>query len=509
MKTVKLLAALTVGAALLTACKDDNPKEVEAVGFTSFGFTAEANPEYLNSDIVEEAVTSQALSFTLPFGTDPAAVNALVPTFTVTEGAAVYTVDESGAPTDVPVVSGETALDFAEELSLVVSKDNNYSLYTVKVTVKEASKWEKVAESPFKMWSDPVLTINRHEDKPYIVGTDSTNRYPYILKYDGSAELKDVAGKLAEETATYMALEFDPDNNPYVTYYGGTVKKQTVVAVKDGVSASVGEAGSLLTTSGGTNSSSAVFPISANEVWAAHFNNSRTNDAGVARRALNLALYDGSTWTNGKAIEGRNPSDYGYCVLGRYYNDVPYLFIFNQNTHTISLYHYANGSWATDYESMKFYKADGTTEVGNVHVYCQNFDFDTKGNLYLMLAPDYSVTEVYNIVVIRVSKEDGKQTVIGGETDINLNNYRCCDFALDANDVPYLVYTKPEGSNKYATIRYIDPKTKGWSEEVRLSDANADWAQIRYAEDGTGYIVISNEDTDKYDLYSTVDPALL
>lgn len=503
MKTVKLLAALLASAALLAACKDDNPSEKEVVSFSSFGFTAEANPDFLVNDFVVEDITTQYIDVTLPFGTAPEAVVSLAPTFTVTEGATVYTVDETGAPTEKEVVSGETYLDFSEEVSLVVAKNKKYSLYTVKVTVEEASQWAKVAETPGKMWSDPVLSINRHEDKPYIVGTDSLNRYPYIFKYDGSAELQDIAGPLAEETTTYLSFEFDPDNNPYVTYYGGTQKTQAVVAVKDGAVTSVGDAGSLLATTGSSSSGSAVFPISANEVWAAHQNNTR-NHATVARRALNLALYDGATWTNGNTITGRIASDYAFCVIGRYYKGVPYLFIYNQNTQTVSLYHYADGSWATDYESLAIYQADGQTKA-TLDLYALQFDFDSKGNFYLMTGADYSVTNLYNIGVVKVSKEDGKQTIIGGETDININTYRSCDFALDANDVPYLVYTKPEGDKKYATIRYIDPKTKTWSEEVKLSDANADWVQLRFAEDGTGYIAVSNEDTDKYDLYATAE----
>ena len=511
MNTKVLLAALA-SAALLTACDKNKENEVIPVSFSSFGFYAKDNAEVLKTDYIEENITSDNLTFTLPYGTDPEALKSLVAEFTATEGASVNKADESGAPDGQEVVSGETAMDFSSDVRLVVFLKNNYKAYTVSVKIAEPAKWAKVAETSVSVKGDPAFTINEKDGVPYIVGSvertitegdkQTTRKEPHLFKLDGT-ELKDVAGALAEVDSKYFALDFAPEGTPFVSFYDGSLKKQSVMKV--GSSASyVGEAGSLFQTGGSSNSSVAVFPVAENDIWCAQYNNAKNSLVG--KRALNLAHFDGTSWTNGIAVEGRNASDYAYCVLGKKIQDAHYLMVFNQNTSTISIYKYSEGTWASVLESQEIMKADGTTKA-TLNLRALDFDLSSDGQIYVMTGADYSAEKVYNIGVVRINPETKSQVLIGGETDINIDDCRSASFSLDSNDVPYIAYTKLEGDARFACIRHIDGKTKTWSEDTKLSSLSCGLTIIRFSGDGKGYVanIEAIGDSSKYVLYSTVE----
>ena len=94
------LAALA-SVALLAACDKSKEDEIVSVSFSSFGFYAKDNASVLKSDYIEESFNSDAISFTLPYGTDPEALKTLVPEFTVTEGASVPATSLSSAPSSL------------------------------------------------------------------------------------------------------------------------------------------------------------------------------------------------------------------------------------------------------------------------------------------------------------------------------------------------------------------------------------------------------------------------
>ena len=226
----------------------------------------------------------------------------------------------------------------------------------------------------------------------------------------------------------------------------------------------------------------------------------------MERRALNLAHFDGSAWTNAISIPGRNAKDYAYCVLGKYVAGVPYLFIYNQNTQSVSLYKYASNAWSAVFESLKMKKADGTTDA-TLNLRAFDFDIATNGDIYVMAGGDYSVEKVYNLAVVKIAAKDNAQTIIGGEMSVDIDEYRSASMGLDANDVPYVVYTKPEGDVKYACITTIDPKAKTWTEGEKLSSSPSDFVVIRFTENGLGYVVSKETigENTKYVLYSTAE----
>lgn len=304
------LAALA-SVALLAACDKSKEDEIVSVSFSSFGFYAKDNAGVLKSDYIEESFNSDAISFTLPYGTDPEALKTLVPEFTVTEGASVNVADASGAPDGKDIVSGSTPIDCSSDVQLVVFLKNNYKAYKLSVKIAEPAKWSKVAETALNVKYTPALAVNPKDGVPYVVGTspnENGEAAPHLFKLDG-AELKDVAGALAIAKADGVSLSFDPTGVPYVAFADGAfTNKYSVKRVADGKGTYVGEGGQMFGTSATFSSVSAVFPISENDVWCAHFNN--TNKVAVPRRGLNLAHYDGSGWTNGIAIAGREPASY-------------------------------------------------------------------------------------------------------------------------------------------------------------------------------------------------------
>lgn len=509
MRNRTFLAALA-SVALLAACDKNKENEVIPVSFSSFGFYAKDNAGALKTDYIEANFNSDVISFTLPYGTDPDALKTLVPEFTVTEGASVNVADASGAPDGNDLVSGVSAIDCSSDVQLVVFLKNNYKAYTLSVRVAEPARWEKVAETSLSVKYTPALAVNPKDGVPYVAGTspnENGEAAPHLFKLDG-AELKDVAGALAIAKADGVSLSFDPAGVPYVAFADGAfTNKFSVKRVADGKGTYVGEGGQMFGTSATFNSVSAVFPISENDIWCAHFNN--TNKVAVPRRGLNLAHYDGSGWTNGVAIAGREPASYANGVFGRTINGVPYLYVYGTKTKSvpshISLYKLDGGNWTTIFENLEVLGTDGQP-VGGYSAFFSDFDIASDGTVYLLFCVLFNAADDYQIGVVKYDPATGKQVIVGGVmTDtINMNSSTTASMALDSNDVPYVSISYKDGDVMKTTVRHIDSKTKTWSELETLA-SNSNFSDIVFAEDGTGYIVTREtvgEDT-KYVLYST------
>lgn len=514
MRTKNLFWAALACTALFTACKDDEKDEIIPVSFSEFGLYAEDNSDFLKTDYVAEDLTGTAISFTLPYGTDPDAVKALAPRFVATEGAAVNVADETGAPSGDALVSGASTVDFSSDVTLVISLKNNYKAYTVSVKIAEPAKWTQVASSAVDMKRDPVLAINPVDGVPYVAGAvkdDTYDSYPVLLKLEES-ELKDVAGYLSNGSANYMSISFNPSGVPYVSYYNGSkypedataaLNKQTVMKVESGTASYVGDPTAMLKTTGSSTSSVALFVLADDDIWCAHY----ANNAGsvITKRAVNLCHFDGSAWTTEMSLSGRTMTDYAYNITGKVIGGVPYMYIFNQNTNSNSLYKLVSGSWETVFESLKFKMIDGTADIDKQYITAQDFDIASDGGIYVMTGADYITTGVYNLGVVRIDPADFSQTIVGGVYEgADMSKIKVASFDLDANDVPYLAMTLSDGTVKRPCLMYIDSETKSWSEPEYLSQDAANYITIRFAEDGKGYVVVKeNTDTSsKYVLYT-------
>ena len=507
-----LLAALA-SVALFAACdKNKEEEEIIPVSFSSFGFYAKDNAGVLKTDYIAENISTGVISFTLPYGTDPAALKTLVPGFAVTEGASVNVADASGAPDGKNIVSGVTPVDLSAEVQLVVFLKNNFKAYTVSVKIAEPAKWGKVAESSLVMNSNPAFAINPKDGAPYVAGS-SVNAdkvaVPHLLKLDG-AELKDVAGALAAGKSDGFAINFDASGVPFVAFADGSASsKMSVVRVADGKGNYVGEAGQMFGTSTTFISIAAVFPVSDKDVWCAHYNN--TNKVSVPRRGLNLAHFDGSAWSNGLPIAGREPAAYANGVFGKTINGESYLYAYGTKTKTIpshiSMYKLDNGAWSTIFENLVVAGTNGQPVEG-YSAFFSDFDIASDGSIYFLFGATFDGGENYEFGVVKYDPTSKKQVLVGGAmTDILVTyKYNMGSIALDSNDVPYVALAYTEGDVKKTAVRHIDSKTKTWSELTPLG-TNASFARIGFDESGRGYIV-SVEKTDagdKYVPYSTAE----
>ncbi len=509
----RTLLAVFASAALLAACDKNKEEEVIPVSFSSFGFYAQDNADVLKADYIEENIVSDNLTFTLPYGTDPDALKSLVPSFSATEGASVNVADESGAPDGADVISGQTAIDFSSDVRLVVFLKNNYKAYTVSVKIAEPAKWAKVAETSMNMKSDPVLAISPADGVPYIAGSiineETSSAEPHLLKMEGS-ELKDVAGALISGKSDGIALNFNAEGVPYIAFADGTAgNKISVMKVAGTKGEYVGEAGQMFATSATFTSVTAVFPVSETDVWCAHFNN--TNKVAVARRALNLAHFDGSAWNNGTAINGRDATAYANGVFGKTINGVNYLYVYGTKTSAvpnhISLYRLDNGSWSTIFENLELTTIDGQPVTGS-GAFFSDFDIASDGSAYMLFSATFDNDDSYKYGVIKYDPVTKKQTLIGGAmSDINITDkYTMGSLALDSNDVPYVAMAYLDGNVKKTGVRHIDAKSKTWSEITPLASP-AYYATIRFDENGKGYIAVKEaaDDSSKYILFSTAE----
>ena len=480
MKRFLLFTAACILA--LQGCEKNEPsKEEKSVAMTSFGFYSEDNPGVLNSDVLLEGISSASLTVRLPFGTSNEALKTLVPRFVTTEGASVIVGEKT-------VESGKTALDFSSPVDFIVSLDGTNALYTVTVLIVEPTTWRMAAESQSQIYAGPVLATSPSDGSVYMLatsaGADSKTRFPVLYRYD--------SGKISEKTvaesgAKNLALEVSSDGAAYVSYYDYSASPvgQTVMKVSGDAVSAVGAAGSVYKSGGNTLTSVALFPFTEDNVWYAGYND--LGNAGVARRALNLAHFTGTDWANGQNMPGRNAEDRAYNNIGRIVGKTAYLCTHNQNTHSVSVYKYENNVWSAVFESIKIAKLDGSD--AEINLRDMDFDVASDGNIYLAVAANFT-SETYSPAVVRYDIKTGKQTIIAGVlSNVDIDSGRNISLSLDANDVPHLVY---EGNTDGITyLTYINANRQ-WSDPVAISSGASDGCAIRFAEDGTGYIAFKD-----------------
>ncbi len=490
----KVLSFMFAAAFAFAACTpEEKVVPVVDVTMSSFGFYAVTN-DALKSDFVVEN-PSDNIRIVLPYGTEDETLKSLVPTFAVTEGAAV-TVDG----TDVE--SGVTAIDFSHTVEFLVTvNEKSNAQYTVTVSVSGPSSFAVAAKTEEKIDKGPYLRISPKDNSPYIAAVldaeDAAQKYPVLFRYDG-AVLSSFC-TVAEERADQPTLGFAEDGTPYFAFYNYNAKFLNVYKI-DGTSASaVGDLNLLyrpLTNS--VYSTVGVAPVSSSSVYVGYGVNAASGS--LARRALNLCHWDGSSWTQEIAVPGRNVSDYAYESFTKLVNGEQYLMVFNQNVQNLSMYKFTGNGVSTVFENLAFNKL-GTEEQGKINLYGLDFDIASDGTPYILALVEASSTvgSGYSPAVYRYNASDNSTSIVGGVMQIDGQVAKYFSLAMDSNDVPYMAYCDPE--TKYATYTYIDSKSKVWAEAKTLSSVAAENISIAFAGDGTGYIACNEGDL--VSLYST------
>ena len=509
MKKFYLLTLAVVGAMAAACTPAEEQEQVKAPDqayLSYFGFKA-AEGVFSTDVKVESPVAGTIIKFETPVGTPDSCYTALVPVFAVTDTTAVVT-DAEGEL----VVSG-VARDFSKDVDLYVTVTNEAgektSMYTVSVKAKGALTWTLAAEGSKELTDstkgDVVMAINPVDGLPYIATKlyGAGGQYPMVYKFDGS-DLKPAVGNsaiLKDEKSDVISMGFDKAGNIYAAYREYKVTNHTaVLKLANNTATFLGDStGAAFSPYPG--SPAAIFPAGDNGIWVAQQAGDKKH-ATIPQRTLCLAKWDGSSWEAGKSISADRPADaYAYYTIAAHSKGVDYLMTYNQNYNSVSVYKLdANGSWSTVVEGLQFKNTSG--EIAQTYLsYNMDFDVASNGDIYFCLGADFSVEGQYNVAVVRYRPSDQSQTIIGGVTEHLKNKDRYFSVALDANDTPYLAFRNSLEGNDKLYVRYIDNKTKTWSQAVCISDNTVAAPIIRFNEAGEAFIAVQSDDNKRVQVY--------
>lgn len=495
------LMALCAAVAAFTGCEQKIPVPAPEAEFLAyFGFEA-CEGVFPEAVRVDEPEASGVIEFTTPVGTEADAYKALVPVFETTSPDAVVTDAEGN------VIESGKPFDFSKDVDIYVTMTNEggetSTMYTVSVKAKAALTWTLLAETTEEAGYAPFMAINPKDGMPYVASrtASATGYYPMAYKISEGAFAPVVGNSpiFREFRTDEVSLGFDKNGVVYTAfrdYEKGTTADlaKTSVMKLDGTPSFVGEQCAIVYPREVT----AIFPKSSNDIWVAFTAGKQVGN--VASRCLELAQWNGSAWTTEMEMPGRTASDYAYYVEPVHAAGVDYMFVYNQNSHSVSLYKLGDNGWSTVVEGLKFNKADGTAGTEKMlNLRSLDCDVASNGDVYFMVGCQF-VTEAYNVAVVRYRPSDQSQTIIGGVTDRDIDDDRYFSMALDAFDTPYLAYRNAAENKLY--IQYIDNKTKTWSTPAAVSACTVeDMPTIRFNEAGVGYIAAYNEDNKHIQMY--------
>jgi len=499
----KYLIVFAAVLAAFTSCKEKAEPLPSAATLTSFAVYAADNP-FLNANYVFENPSSK-INFSVPYVVTTEDLKNVVIRYELSnKEAGFFTLDGKA------VASG-SAVDLSTPADFVVTIKTVSSSYTVTVTIENAPYWAKIAESNIEMGSEMIMKINPVDNQPYMLGYvngngDAKKHYPILLGLEGSS-IYTVGDTLARVQSDNFGLDFAPDGTAFFGYNDKNAKLFTIAKLEGGKPVVLGT-----TTNPTANSvtSAPVSAIAANNVFAGCMANKAAD--GVGKRGLYMAHYDGSTLTKPVAVGNLDLSSVVYNALTKTVNDVNYLMCLDFNNIKINMFKYEGGAWVNmTTEAIALLKNDGSTPVSAAEYTYKSMDFDvdSDGNVYFFAYADFDVQEegVKYPAVVKYDIATGKQTLVGGV--IKMENAlhskaRYAGMALDENDIPYVAFANLFSyETTPARLVYIDNKTKTWSDPVTLSNSKISGLDIKFAEDGYGYVCLFNADTKKYEIIST------
>lgn len=503
----KFLSVFALAALLLCGCKKEEPKPEPPQGpvkLTSFAFLTQDNPA-LKADLKDDLLTDNKVYFELPFGTDPEILKSLVPSFTTNEEGIEVT---AGGQT---VVSGQTALDFSVPVDLTLSKRTENALYTVTVKILEyvPAKWSLLAKTTdLNFKGAPVMAVSPKDQLPYIMAIQRAQNAdgedidrPVLLSVEGAALKLTV---LADRKGDHPALAFSPDGGLYAAFLDSGPGKVTVLKVENGTAVPVGAEGAIF-----KSDEHALLPLAKDNVYLACKNAERKN-CPVARRALNLAHFNGADWENGIAVEGRDPAHYGFLPHSAFQKDSWYLMVTNQNAESYSMYKIGKDKVGTVFENYIPDKADGTpneAQKGAVNAYSRDdFSVSSAGDLYIV-TPSLYFDGGAKAGVFKYDAATGKSSVLGTFEEKQDGRHNCYSIALDGYDTPYVAFIDIEEPDKERNgyVRFYDPVSKAWTNREAVSE-KSDNPIIRFNAEGKGYLLLTDTsgDLQGLKLYHTV-----
>lgn len=479
----KYLSMICCLAVLFTAgCGDDDTGGEDGpkgeAKLTAFSFTAESNPDCLVKDYTG-TISGTAVSVKVPAGTD---VSALVATFETADGESTVTVGGT------PQVSGTTANDFSDPVDYLVNLGKKNALYTVTVSELPEAVWTKVTE-----WEQKVtkfqLEIKPTNNMPCLAlqvpGEDAPGPVLYA-ELDGSNFSIETA---TEETAQYPGFGFTKTGQPYIFYYSAPSKTERfghITTFSNGKwnlqDISIIQP---LTTGYGPTiceaSNGNIFVFTANNVAGAN----------TAKRALNLTIFDGTSWTTDQTIPGR--TGYTYWPIARTVNDILYLMVLNPaSPSSVSVYSYSNGTWQTIIDQYAHPKTEDTFYTPDLQ--CPDMVVDKNGDIYMAICYEKCPT------VLKYTAKTKEINVVATPMPMvpSSSTGTYCRAALSPLGALYLAYFSAD-SNDYLQVVSLDDKTKEWTTPIQIGTESIKDFEFKFAKDGTAYLVynVSEEKTDE------------
>lgn len=216
-----------------------------------------------------------------------------------------------------------------------------------------------------------------------------------------------------------------------------------------------------------------------NEAFAATTNNAA---GAVAKRAVNLTHFNGTSWTKGEELPGRTGLTSVYPIM-RTYGDAIYCFVTDSGVGP-HLYKYTTADGWKDIMAFAAKEEYAPYAYGN---YCQEMYISQEGIIYLALGTN----PAYGVVVLEIDPDAAPvdQVAKVGEkiTLTNSVSARGCKFAVAPNGEMYILYRNDASQ---LCIRGLDQDKWDWKVEQVLASGKAeDDFFIDFNKEGKGYVV--------------------
>jgi len=475
LKNFLFLAAM---AGFMASCNpDDDPLDKAAEAkLISFGFYAADNQGVLFEDYVVTDTVGTSWTVNLPAEVDK---SSLVARFVTTE-------NDSVTVGGVGQVSGVTANNFTSPVDFYLTDGKTNKRYTITVGKASAYVWSKIASFTADSVVSFSMKVNPTTGEPYILYKQdrelSADEKAAMVKLNGDswAFVGGTAGLSAGRIGSYMDFTFDASGKPYVAYpdYVATVPQAASVRYFNGTEwTNVGNQG----INAGSVTYTGLSFAANNKLMLFNMNNVAAG--GLAKRELNVSMFDGSAWSTNNTITGRSSGMYGYLPVAKLVNGVLYVAIYNADGGNYSVYKYENNTWTTI--------ADKKIEPGASSCNLRDFDMDVDndGNIFIAVADDAQTAGVYNPRVKKYTAATQTWSNIATPISLDLNTIRHFDLAVSPYGVPFLMY---RNANQYPTVISLDTETQQWTSETVLEQTAVDDVWLDFAPNGQAYASFTN-----------------
>lgn len=329
--------------------------------------------------------------------------------------------------------------------------------------------------------SYPVMQMNPVTGEPVVVAVDygfaGTSNGP-VYVWNGFNAEKVAASPSDNNKWTYSALGVAADGKIFV-------KMEDYVAPKKGTIR--------VSSNGGSTWSTVVNEIDqTNTYYGAYiaclgdeaFAASSNNAAGaVAKRAVNLTHFNGTSWTKGEELPGRSGLTSLYPIM-RTYGDAIYCFV-TDNGVGPHLYKYTSADGWKDI--MSFSSKEEAYAPYGYGSYRQEMYISREGVIYIALGTNAG----YGVAVLEIDPDADpidQVALVGTKIPLNTSTAaRSCKFAVAPNGEMYILYRNDAGQ---LCIRALDQDKWDWKVEQVLAGGAADEDFfIDFNAEGRGFIV--------------------